>query len=113
MITHFFKATKYAIKGLTTMLKSELPFQCEVASLVVFIPLAFYIGHTALERAVLLSSLFLVLIVEALNSAVESTVDRIGTEHHVLSGQAKDIAAAAVFLSLVNVIVVWVIIFIG
>lgn len=113
MITHFIKATKYAFKGLAVMLKGEFPFQCEVASLFVFIPLAFYVGHTALERAVLLGSLFIVLIVEALNSAIESTVDRIGAEHHKLSGQAKDTAAAAVFLSLVNVIVVWTIIFIG
>ena len=64
-------------------------------------------GETGLEKALMIASLVLVLIVELLNSAIEATVDRIGLEYHLLSGQAKDMGSAAVFLALVNVAVVW------
>jgi diacylglycerol kinase (ATP) len=66
-----------------------------------------WLGNSGLEKAMLCTSLLLVLIVELLNSAVESTVDRISSDQHPLSGRAKDLGSAAVFLSLVNAFVVW------
>jgi diacylglycerol kinase (ATP) len=73
----------------------------------VLVPAAVWLGETAVERALLIGSCLLVLIVELLNSGIEAVVDRVGTEHHRLSGQAKDLGSAAVFLSLLLVLVVW------
>ena len=75
--------------------------------MIVLVPLALWLGDTGVERAILIGVLLLVLIVELLNSAVEAVVDRIGPEVHALSKVAKDTASAAVFISLVNVVVVW------
>jgi diacylglycerol kinase (ATP) len=77
---------------------------------VLLAPVALWLGNTGVERALLIGSLILVLIVELLNSAVEATVDRISFENHRLAKRAKDIGSAAVMLSLVNAGVVWLII---
>ena len=74
---------------------------------VVLAPLGVWLGQSGVERALLVGSLMLVLIVELLNSAVEALVDRIGSERHELSGVAKDLGSAAVFVALVLVVVVW------
>lgn len=74
---------------------------------VVLAPLGIWLGQSGVERALLVGSLMLVLIVELLNSAVEALVDRIGSERHELSGIAKDLGSAAVFVALVLVVVVW------
>lgn len=74
---------------------------------VVLVPLAFWLGQTPMERLLLIGSWLVVLIVEILNTAIEATVDRISDEHHKLSGQAKDLGSAAVFLSLVLVMLAW------
>jgi len=71
------------------------------------IPVGYWLGESTTEQAILIAALVLVLIVELINSAIESTIDRISKEHHELSGRAKDIASAAVFLSLINVVIVW------
>ena len=78
--------------------------------MVLLTPLALWLGNTGVERALLIGSLILVLIVELLNSAVEATVDRISFENHRLAKRAKDIGSAAVMLSLVNAGVVWLLI---
>ena len=78
--------------------------------MVLLTPLALLLGNTGVERALLIGSLILVLIVELLNSAVEATVDRISFENHRLAKRAKDIGSAAVMLSLVNAGVVWLLI---
>ena len=70
--------------------------------MLILTPLAFWLGEGAIEKALMISSLLLVLIVELINSAIESAIDRIGSETHELSGRAKDIGSAAVFLSLLN-----------
>jgi diacylglycerol kinase (ATP) len=77
---------------------------------VLLTPLALWLGDTSVERALMIGSLILVLIVELLNSAVEATVDRISFENHRLAKRAKDIGSAAVMLSLVNAGVVWLLI---
>ena len=73
----------------------------------VLLPLSFVVGADALETALLITTLFLVLLMELVNSAIEAVVDRIGPEMHDLSGRAKDIGSAAVFLSLLLVVIVW------
>ena len=109
-IKRIINATGYSIKGLKAAFRHEAAFRQELLLVVILLPLAFYFGETGLQRAVMIGSLLLVLMVELLNSAVESVVDRVGDEHHELSGRAKDIGSAAVFVSLVNVAAVWLLI---
>jgi diacylglycerol kinase (ATP) len=100
-------ATFFSLAGLRAAWTHEAAFRQECALVVVLTPAAIWLGQSALERAVLLASCWLVLIVELLNSAVEAVVDRVGTEHHKLSGQAKDLGSAGVLLSLALMTVVW------
>ena len=104
------RAAGYSLNGLKTALKYELPFRQEMALFVFLAPLGLWLGRDGVERSLLVGSLALVLIVELLNSAVEAAVNRIGNEPHELSGRAKDIASAAVFLSLLLVALVWVLV---
>lgn len=100
-------AAGYSIKGLRACWRNEAAFRQEVLASVVLVPLGLWLGDGGLEKAMLVAVLLLVLIVEVLNSGVEAVVDRIGQEHHELSGLAKDLGSAAVMLSLLNVAVVW------
>jgi diacylglycerol kinase (ATP) len=100
------RATRVSLAGLRAAL-TEPAFRAELAGCLVGVPLALWLGKTGLERAILIASLLAVLITELLNTAVETVVDRIGVEHHPLSGRAKDIGSAAVFVALVQVPVVW------
>ena len=108
-----FIALRVAAQGLAAAWCHEIPFRMEVVAFAVFLPLSFWVGKTAVERALLIGSLLLILIVELLNSALEATLDRVSLEHHPLIGRAKDIASAAVGLSLVNASVVWLFILLG
>jgi len=109
-IKRIINATRYSIQGLSAAIQHEAAFRQELLLAIILIPAAIYLGKTNLERALMIACLFIVLIVELLNSAIEALVDRVGDEHHTLSGRAKDIGSAAVFVSLVNVAVVWLII---
>ncbi len=106
-ISRIVAAAGYSYSGLKAAFYSEAAFRQELLLCIVLMPLALWIGNSGIEWALLLGSLFIVLIVELLNSAIEAVVDRIGHEHNELSGRAKDVASAAVFVSLVNVAVVW------
>lgn len=97
----------YSMKGLRATFKNEEAFRQELLLCLVLAPVALWLGKTGLERAVMVATLFLVLITELLNSGLEAITDRIGLEQHKLSGRAKDMGSAAVLLSIVNVIVVW------
>jgi diacylglycerol kinase (ATP) len=108
-----FIALRVAAQGLAAAWRHEIPFRMEVVAFAVLFPLSFWIGQTPVERALLIGSLLLVLIVELVNSAVEATLDRVSLEDHPLIGRAKDIASAAVGLSLVNAGVVWLFILVG
>ncbi len=103
----------YSMKGLSAAYRNEAAFRQEVLGFVILAPLGLWLGTTGVERALLVGSLLLVLIVELLNTAVESVVDRVGLEKHVLAGQAKDQGSAAVLLSLVLAIMVWTFVLIG
>ena len=85
----------------------EEAFRQEVVLAIVLVPLAIWLGQSNLERLLLVASWMLVMIVEILNTAVEATVDRISDERHRLSGEAKDLGSAAVFLTLMLAALVW------
>ena len=100
-------AFTYSVAGTFAAFKHEDAFRQEVILSAVLIPLAIYLGQTAIEQALMIASILLIIIVELLNSSVEATVDRISIKRHKLSKRAKDIGSAAVFFSLVNAAVVW------
>jgi diacylglycerol kinase (ATP) len=97
----------YSMQGFRACFLHEEAFRQEAIASVVVLPLALWLGDNGVERALLVGSWLIVPIVELLNSAVEANVDRVGLERHELSARAKDIASAAVFLSLVFAAVVW------
>jgi diacylglycerol kinase (ATP) len=101
------RAAGYSISGLRVALLKEAAFRQEVILFAVLAPLGAWLGANGVERALLIGSLLLVLIVELLNSALEATVDRISRQRHKLSGRAKDMGSAAVYLSLLLAILVW------
>lgn len=104
---HVYQAMLYSFKGLAAAIRYEEAFRLELMAMVVMLPLGLWLGNSGIERALLVGALLLVLIVELINSAIEAIVDRVSLEHHVLSGRAKDIGSAAVFMTLVNVSVIW------
>jgi diacylglycerol kinase (ATP) len=100
-------ATGHSLRGLRLSYSSEAAFRQEVWLAVVLLPLAFLLGESAVERAMLAGSVLVLLIVELLNTAIEVVVDRIGLERHALSGFAKDAGSAAVMLTLALVALTW------
>lgn len=100
-------AAGYSLEGLCSAYRGESAFRQETWLAVLLIPLAFWIGQTWIEIALLAGSVVLVMIVELLNSAVEATVDRISFELHELAKRAKDFGSAAVFLSLAVTGAIW------
>jgi diacylglycerol kinase (ATP) len=100
-------AFTYSVAGTLAAFKHEDAFRQEVILSAVLIPLAIYLGQTAIEQALMIASILLIIIVELLNSSVEATVDRISVKRHKLSKRAKDIGSAAVFFSLINAAVIW------
>jgi diacylglycerol kinase (ATP) len=97
----------YSIAGTLAAFKYEDAFRQEVILTAVLTPVAIYYGETAIDQALMISSLLLIIIVELLNSSIEATVDRISVKHHKLAKRAKDIGSAAVFFSLINAAVIW------
>lgn len=97
----------YSWAGLKAAWAQQLSFRLELLAFIIALPIALVLGKSAMQKAVLIAPLFLVLVVELVNSAIEAVVDRIGLEQHVLSGRAKDLGSAAVFLAMLNVLVVW------
>jgi diacylglycerol kinase (ATP) len=108
-----FGALRYSIQGLGAAFKHEAAFRQELLLAVVLTPLAFWVGRTAGEIALLLGSLFFVLIIEILNSAIEALADSITLTHHPLIGRAKDLGSAAVMLSLLFAAIIWLVILMG
>lgn len=108
--TRLFRAFDASMKGFAGAYREEAAFRQELALSVVVIPLGLWLGRNGVERVLLVAPMFLVLLVELLNSAIEATVDRIGLERHTLSGLAKDIGSAAVLTSLILLGVVWILV---
>ncbi|MCG8489390.1 MAG: diacylglycerol kinase [Chromatiales bacterium] len=101
-------AMRWSMKGFRSTYKNEEAFRQEVLLLIILAPLGLWLGDNGVERALLVGPLLIVLIVELLNSAIESVVDRISTENHKLSGRAKDQGSAAVLVSLMLVVLCWI-----
>jgi len=107
-IGHIKNAFIYTYAGLKSAWKNELAFRGEVVGLIILTPLGLWLGRSAVERALLIASILLILITELLNSALEAVVDRIGPQRHELSKRAKDMGgSAAAFISMVTAAVVW------
>ena len=106
-IKRLVNAFGYSIAGTLAAFKHEDAFRQEVILAAILTPIAIYYGETAIDQALMISSLFLIIIVELLNSSIEATVDRISVKHHKLAKRAKDIGSAAVFFSLINATVIW------
>ena len=103
----------YSLEGLKAAYRHEDAFRQEFWLAVVLIPLALFLPASGLGKALMIASVLLVLIVELLNSAIEATVDRVSLEHHRLAKRAKDIGSAAVMISLLNVVTVWLLVLFG
>lgn len=97
----------FSLRGITAAWRHESAFRQELTIAILLVPCALWLGRDAVEYALLLGSLLIVLVTELLNSAIEAVVDRVGTDRHELSGQAKDMGSAAVFFSLMLVLLVW------
>jgi diacylglycerol kinase (ATP) len=112
-LVRLMNAFGYSLEGFKAAFKHEDAFRQEVFLAIVLIPLAVYLGKSSIERALMIASILLVLIVELLNSAIEAAVDHTSTEHNALAKRAKDIGSAAVFLALSIVVTVWGLVLLG
>ena len=103
----------YSFDGLKAAYRHEDAFRQEILLAAVLVPVACFLPASGLGKALMIGSVLLVLIVELLNSAVEATVDRVSLEHHRLAKRAKDIGSAAVLISIVNVVTIWLLVLFG
>lgn len=106
-LARFWLATKYSWKGAKAAYKEEPAFQYEVHAAIVLVPLAIWLAESFAGAAAMIGAVLFVMLVELINSALEAVVDRIGPERHELSGRAKDLGSAAVFLAICIAILVW------
>ena len=112
-VKRLLSATVNSWRGLGAAARDEAAFRQELALAAVLAPAGWWLGETGVDKALLLGSVLLVLIVELLNTAIETAVDRVGLESHELSGLAKDVGSAAVFLSLIALFVIWLLVIFG
>ncbi|MGC4029824.1 MAG: diacylglycerol kinase [Steroidobacteraceae bacterium] len=105
--TRIFRAYGASSRGLAGAFREEAAFRQELALSLVVIPLGLWLGRGGVEKALLVAPMLLILVIELVNSAIEATVDRVGFEHHELSGLAKDLGSAAVLLGFVLLAAVW------
>ena len=106
-IARILSAAGNSIRGIKACWQHEAAFRQDVLVSLIFLVASFFVANTPVQWLLLVTPLFLLLIVESLNSAIEAVVDRVGTEYHDLSGRAKDIASAAVFFCLVLIVLTW------
>jgi len=107
MLRSVFNAARNSLAGVAAAARNEGSFQVELAACAALLPLGLWLGGTGVERALLVSSVLIVLCAELVNTALEAAVDRISLQIHPLARRAKDIGSAAVMLALVNAGVVW------
>jgi diacylglycerol kinase (ATP) len=106
-LVHFFKAFSYSMAGIGATFKLEMAFRMELAAFVILTPLALLLPLSLVFKALVLGSMFLVLVAELLNSALEWIVDYISKDHHPYAKRAKDMGSAAVFFALLNAGAMW------
>lgn len=109
-LTRILRAFGYSWHGLCACYRHEAAFRQEVWLATLLLPLGLWLGADGSERALLAGSWLLVLTVELLNSAIEAAVDRLGPEHHTLSGRAKDLGSASVLLAIGLAVLVWILV---
>ena len=109
-LKRFVNAMLFSYAGFKAAWRQEEAFRQEVLVFIVAIPIAFLLAKNKIEVVLLIASVVLVMVIELINSAIEAVVDRIGSEHHELSGRAKDIGSAAVMLTIMLAIVTWLVI---
>lgn len=107
IVRKLIEATRFSLQGLASAIEHELAFRLEIFVAALIVPFAIAFGHTGVEKALLIGSVLLVFMAELINSAIEAVVDRISPELHPLSGRAKDLGSAAVFIACINAVVVW------
>ncbi len=107
LIRRVIKNSIYSLNGLISAFKSEEAFRIEIFLFLILLPLSFFLGQSSVEICLLIMSLFIVLITELVNTALEKTIDRISKEKNELSGVVKDIGSAAVFISILQACVIW------
>ena len=100
-------ATRFSLAGLRAALQHEEAFRLEAFLFCLLTPIGLWLGESSVEQVLLVGSLFVVLLMELINSAIEATIDRSGIEFHVLAGRAKDIGSATVFVALLLVVFTW------
>jgi diacylglycerol kinase (ATP) len=101
------RAVRVGLTALAWAFREEEAFRLEVLGSVLLLPLALWLGHGGVERALLCAAVMQVMVVELLNTGIEVVVDRISPERHALSGLAKDLGSAAVMVSLYLAFIVW------
>ena len=101
------RAAVWSLQGLRAAWLHESSFRLEVYLFIILAPAGWLLGATGVERALLIGSCLLVMAMELMNSAMEAVIERYGAEHHELAGRAKDMGSAAVFVLMLNVILVW------
>lgn len=106
-LIHLRKAFGHSMKGLCKTFRNEMAFRIELTAAVILIPTALILSVSPIVRIMLVGSVFLVLIVELLNTGIETVVNRISAEQNYLSGMAKDAGSAAVFVASLNLVFVW------
>lgn len=106
-IRRVINATLFSMAGLRAAWKNEAAFRQECVLALLLAPIGLWLGESAVQRSLLLGTCVIVVIVELLNTAVEAVVDRVSTDQHPLSGRAKDLGSAAVFVSLLLTLLVW------
>jgi diacylglycerol kinase (ATP) len=109
-LKHIIEALGYTANGFKAAYKNEEAVRQEVVVFAILIPAAFWVGRTPAEIVLLVGCCLIVFASEIMNAAVETVVDRIGTERHELSGRAKDLASAAVYVTWANLVMTWLVI---
>jgi diacylglycerol kinase (ATP) len=112
-LARIWNALFYSLAGLAAAFRHEDSFRQEVLIAAILIPTALLVPASGVGKALMIASVLLVLVVELLNSAIEAAVDRISLESHLLAKRAKDIGSAAVFISCINVVAVWLLVLSG
>lgn len=105
---HFIKASKFSINGIITAFKNEIAFRQEIIILIIILPIVYLLSIPLQQKALLISSWLLVLVVELINSAIESVVDKTGLEENQLSKNAKDFGSAAVAVAVIIALIIWI-----
>ena len=102
-----FANTTYALKGLIDLIKTESSFRLELIVLLIAIPIIIFVDKTMIEKLFLFGSIMIIVIIEAMNGAIERVVDLVTTDYNTLAGKAKDAGSAAVFLAISFAVIVW------